>query len=111
MGWTIPTRGQPAKQTPDVEAAVERLENDATIIQSCSPNIATVYDHPERRYINSLAKDLRTILASHAALVERAKADGEAFEQISNAYLLGYRNKGIANIARARLQAREGGVG
>ena len=55
-----------------LKAAVERVTADVERIASFSPNIATVYSEPEKRYINDLTADLRSLLAALSSQSEAA---------------------------------------
>lgn len=67
-----------------LKAAVERVTADVERIASFSPNIATVYSEPEKRYINDLAADLRTLLAALSFQAEALRPFAEAVESLDD---------------------------
>lgn len=59
----------------EITEAVERLKGDADYIAKCSPNISTLWDRGvgNRRYINSVGRDIDALLSELTRLQEEVK--------------------------------------
>ena len=85
----------------EITEAVERLKGDADYIAKCSPNISTLWDRGvgNRRYINSVGRDIDALLSELTRLQEEVKGLRRLLDERAQADL--------ADAIRATLQGQQ----